>query len=293
MARARNIKPGFYKNEDLAECSVWARFIFPGLWMLADREGRLEDRPKRIKGELLPFDTQDSESLLNELETRGFILRYKENGIAYIQIIAFSKHQNPHHKEPKSVIPPPKSLGFYPHATNTKPEALHPCDDNETSDKPEIKHSTSEIPSGVNRADSGFRIPDSLNLNPDSKPPSLRDVPPGDAKKKKSNAVPLSQWLHEVKAKGEKAVSDYTPLWEHCTKVGIPTEWIEIAWLKFRERYTTDEKAARKRYANWRLVFLRAVSENWLNLWYWSDKDQTFHLTTVGVTADMATREAA
>ena len=35
MARARNIKPGFYKNEDLAECSLTARFIFPGLWMLA------------------------------------------------------------------------------------------------------------------------------------------------------------------------------------------------------------------------------------------------------------------
>ncbi|MCX8018393.1 MAG: hypothetical protein N2690_10910, partial [Rhodocyclaceae bacterium] len=57
--RARNIKPGFYKNEDLAECSVWARLIFPGLWMMADRDGRLEDRPKRIKAELLPFDAVD------------------------------------------------------------------------------------------------------------------------------------------------------------------------------------------------------------------------------------------
>ena len=66
MARARNIKPGLYKNEDLAECSVWARYIFPGMWMLADREGRLEDRPKRIKGELLPYDSIEVEPLLVE-----------------------------------------------------------------------------------------------------------------------------------------------------------------------------------------------------------------------------------
>ena len=39
--RARDIKPGFFKNDQLAECSMAARLLFPGLWMLADREGRL------------------------------------------------------------------------------------------------------------------------------------------------------------------------------------------------------------------------------------------------------------
>lgn len=86
MARARNIKPGFYRNEDLAECSIWARHIFPGLWMLADREGRLEDRPKRIRAEILPFDMVDVDPLLNELAARGFIGRYEVNGKRWIQI---------------------------------------------------------------------------------------------------------------------------------------------------------------------------------------------------------------
>lgn len=107
MARARNIKPGFYKNEDLAECSVWARLLFPGLWMLADREGRLEDRPKRIKGELLPFDSQDVEPLLRELASRGFILRYEVDGARLIQILKFKAHQTPHYTEKQSVIKPP------------------------------------------------------------------------------------------------------------------------------------------------------------------------------------------
>lgn len=105
MARARNIKPGFYKNDELAECSVWARFIFPGLWMLADREGRLEDRAKRIKGELLPFDSQEVEPLLVELEERGFIRRYAFSGKRCIQIVNFTVHQAPHGTEKDSDLP--------------------------------------------------------------------------------------------------------------------------------------------------------------------------------------------
>jgi uncharacterized phage protein (TIGR02220 family) len=105
MARSRNIKPGFYKNEDLAECSIWARFIFPGLWMLADREGRLEDRPKRIKGELLPFDNADVAPLLDELSRFGFIVRYEVDGLSFIQIVKFLQHQAPHVREKASTIP--------------------------------------------------------------------------------------------------------------------------------------------------------------------------------------------
>jgi hypothetical protein len=108
MARARNIKPGFYKNEDLAECSIWARFIFPGLWMMADREGRLEDRPKRIKAELLPFDTQDADPLLRELDSHGFIIRYQIEGASFIQITKFLDHQAPHYSEKQSIIKPHK-----------------------------------------------------------------------------------------------------------------------------------------------------------------------------------------
>lgn len=107
VARARNIKPGLYKNEELAECSIWARFIFPGLWMLADREGRLEDRPKRIKGELLPFDSQDAEPLLRELAARGFLIRYENDEGRFIQITRFKKHQFPHYSEKPSAIKPP------------------------------------------------------------------------------------------------------------------------------------------------------------------------------------------
>jgi len=112
MARARNIKPGFYKNEDLAECSVWARLIFPGLWMLADRDGRLEDRPKRIKAELLPFDDGDMDKLLQELHDRGFLVRYQNSDGRFIQVSKFAEHQSPHYSEKPSAIMPPELPEF-------------------------------------------------------------------------------------------------------------------------------------------------------------------------------------
>jgi hypothetical protein len=107
MPRARNIKPGFFANEDLAELPFETRLLFIGLWTLADREGRMEDRPKRIKMALFPGDDVAVEKGLSSLEKSGFLLRYTVDEVAYIAILNFAKHQKPHHMEVASVIPPP------------------------------------------------------------------------------------------------------------------------------------------------------------------------------------------
>lgn len=165
MARARNIKPGFYKNEDLAECSVWARLIFPGLWMLADREGRMEDRPKRIKGELLPYDSVEVDPLLDELARFGFILRYELDGQRFIQICKFAEHQTPHIREQASSIPAPDETV----QSTTKAVPRQCLDDGEASP----------------------RSPDSLNpslLNPSSLNVGNAPEPVAPAAPKKSRA---------------------------------------------------------------------------------------------------------
>ena len=109
MARARNIKPGFFTNEYLSDLQPLARLLFIGLWCYADREGRLEDRPRRLKTDILPYDNCDVEKLLNTLveSPERFIIRYEVDGKRYIQISNFLKHQNPHIKEPESIIPAP------------------------------------------------------------------------------------------------------------------------------------------------------------------------------------------
>ncbi|WP_430317540.1 hypothetical protein [Pseudomonas nitroreducens] len=105
MARARNIKPSFFKNEDLADLAFSDRLLFIGLWCLADREGRLEDRPRRIKIELFPGDGYDVEVGLANLQGKGFIDRYEVAGFTVISLPNFARHQSPHSTEKDSELP--------------------------------------------------------------------------------------------------------------------------------------------------------------------------------------------
>ena len=107
LARSRNIKPGFFLNDELAEIEPLGRLLFIGLWTLADRAGRLEDRPKKIKAAILPYDNCNIDKLLQSLYGKGFIIRYLVSGDGYIQVVNFTKHQNPHMKEQASEIPAP------------------------------------------------------------------------------------------------------------------------------------------------------------------------------------------
>lgn len=105
MARARNIKPGFFSNELLVDLPAFDRLAFIGLWCLADREGRLEDRVKRIKIELFPCDDYDVDAGLSRLAAAGFISRYQVAGYSVIEIVNFQKHQSPHGSEKDSLLP--------------------------------------------------------------------------------------------------------------------------------------------------------------------------------------------
>ena len=105
--RARSIKPGICDNELLGTADPFCTLLFERLWMMADREGRLEDRPLRIKAKAFPYrEGLDIEALLNWLHDNGFIQRYTA-GDRYIQVCKFSEHQKPHQNEKASIIPEP------------------------------------------------------------------------------------------------------------------------------------------------------------------------------------------
>ena len=107
MARTRQIKPGFFMNEELASVPALGRLLFAGLWTIADREGRLEDRPAKLRAAVLPYDRADGEKLIAQLAEKGFLLRYSVEGKHYLQIVNFAQHQKPHPKEQPSEIPAP------------------------------------------------------------------------------------------------------------------------------------------------------------------------------------------
>ncbi len=104
MARARNIKPDFFKDDELASLDPLARLLFIGLWTVADFNGRLEYRPKRIKAELLPYDECDINKLIDSLCESLHVITYRDlqnNKKTYIEIRNFTKHQHPHPHEIK------------------------------------------------------------------------------------------------------------------------------------------------------------------------------------------------
>lgn len=113
MARIRTIKPSFFKNEELAELTLASRLLFIGLWTQGDSEGRLEDRPKRLKAEIFPYDSINIEELLSKLQSAGFIHRYEFGDLKLIQINNFLKHQRitGSESETKSDYPAPKMEG--------------------------------------------------------------------------------------------------------------------------------------------------------------------------------------
>ena len=114
MPRRRFLSPEFFKDEDLACLPFEARLLYAGLWCYADREGRLEDRPKYLKSELFPYDRVDVQKLLDLLTSpkipdrpsKVFIRRYMVEHRQLIDIPEFLKHQSPHHHEPESKLTP-------------------------------------------------------------------------------------------------------------------------------------------------------------------------------------------
>lgn len=108
MARKRDLRPGFFKNEYLAALPFETRLLFAGLWTLADKAGRLEDRPGKIKMEIFPADWVDVNEMLDQLAAGSdpFISRYEVDGRHFLQILGWQRNQKPHPSEEESVIPP-------------------------------------------------------------------------------------------------------------------------------------------------------------------------------------------
>jgi len=188
MARARNIKPSFFTNDTLAEIPPLGRLLFQGLWCHADREGRMEDRPRKLKAEILPYDDCDVEELLDGLEQRGFIARYEVGSRQFIQVVNFCKHQNPHIKEPASLIP----------------------------EMPEHGTGTVQAPFDFGRgpADSLNLIPDPLNLIPDSTTPT--SAPPKSGYADEFEEV----WAKYPKRPGSSKADSYKA-WKARIKDGV------------------------------------------------------------------------
>lgn len=103
--RTRDLKPDFWTDERVVSVSDAAKLLFQGLWNLADREGRLEDKPVTIGFKVRPWDPGAAPALLDELHAAGLIVRYEVAGAKLIGIPGLTTHQRIHPKEMASKLP--------------------------------------------------------------------------------------------------------------------------------------------------------------------------------------------
>jgi hypothetical protein len=102
--RSRYIRPEYLVDENIGELSFPARFFYLGLLTLADRDGYVEWRPKRIKLFTVPYDDVDVVSLARELKSSGLVGFVEEGGKIWLHITDFLKHQTPYTKEDASDV---------------------------------------------------------------------------------------------------------------------------------------------------------------------------------------------
>lgn len=104
MARIRTIKPEFFTSEDIVCMSTSARLLYIALWCEADREGRMQWKPRTFKMRYMPADDVDVSALCEEIADAGLVVLYGD-GLAYIP--TFSKHQHINPREANSALPDP------------------------------------------------------------------------------------------------------------------------------------------------------------------------------------------
>lgn len=253
MARSRNIKPAIMDNEELAALPALTRLLFIYMWMLADREGRIEDRPGRIKKQALGYDDGNAEEMLCQLQSAGFIDRYEVAGVRVIQVLNFAKHQTPHMREAVSELPS---------------KVLAPVENTESTNLGSALHQTGtdlgSAEASPRSPDSGFLIPDSPYLIPDTKgesaartPTAKKPPPPSIAKPDDVDAQTWADWVQLRKAKrttasqtavdgarveAEKAgmpLVDFLKVW--CRR---GSQGLEASWLRPEEKRGTVQVAS-------------------------------------------------
>jgi len=108
---------------------------------------------------------------------------------------------------------------------------------------------------------------------------------PPKSPKGKTPAIEIKTYITECKAQGVKTIPPDDPVFEYATSVGIPEDFLRLAWLEFRDRMIDSGK----RYKDWRAAFRKYVRSGYLKLW-WVNADGKYELTTAGKQAEQQHR---
>lgn len=111
--RKRDLHPELFHDERVLQVELAARWLFIGLWTIADRKGRMEEpNHLTLKVRFLPVDHVDCAALLGQLVDVGLVVRYmastpdRQEGYPCLWLPGLVKRTRFHPNEMKSALPP-------------------------------------------------------------------------------------------------------------------------------------------------------------------------------------------
>ena len=113
-------------------------------------------------------------------------------------------------------------------------------------------------------------------------------------KRERKERCTLKTFIDRCRQAGETAISGYEPLRKYVDGVGLPMEFVQLAWDVFKAEHGPEGANERRLQSDWRRHFLNYVTKGYYRLWYANAEGQ-FALTTQGVQAQRlhAHKEAA
>lgn len=111
MARIRSVKPEFWANEQVAQCSIPARVLFLGMLNFCDDGGVHPASAHRLKSQVFPsdnFTNAEIQAMVDELITVGLLSTYEAAGKRFWNVTGW------HHQKidkPTYSYPGSKELG--------------------------------------------------------------------------------------------------------------------------------------------------------------------------------------
>ncbi len=143
----------------------------------------------------------------------------------------------------------------------------------------------SPYPSPFSCAQASRAAPSSSSSSSSSneEPPNPADAGPaaGPSKKPSTRGTVLQTFIDDCKAKGERPLRDYTPLWAYTAGAGLDADMVALAWAEFCRRFLPGGTQPGKLQKDWRATFRKYVENNYFKLWA-IDRDGQYFLTSNG-----------
>ena len=129
---------------------------------------------------------------------------------------------------------------------------------------------------------------DSLDTDTDTDTEEAPLTPQGGAmpkaRKPKSEKIGMQAFLQASRESGEEAIPEDDAVFAYAERIGLPAEFVALAWRWFKGRYADKRQAGVK---GWRQTFRNAVEGNWPKFWFQADGGEWL-LTTAGKQAKAA-----